>query len=113
MGSKVDILENIKVLGYRVLIKPDDPEVVSEGGIVLVQDERKARASIDTGTIVAIGPSAWKQIDPKSAPWAKVGDKVLYVKFSQKIITLPNDPESTYYSVVNDDDVLVILEAKS
>jgi co-chaperonin GroES (HSP10) len=86
------------VAGHYVAVKPDLPEVMSSGGIVLATEydgnERdRAIAAAITGTIVSVGPQAWKAFAPDHSgkPWAKVGDKVYYIKHVSKIIEDPDD----------------------
>jgi len=98
----------IEALGNRVIIKSDyvEGEKVSDGGIIYgVTDleKRQAKSETSTGEIVDIGPSAW--LDPilGGEPWCKVGDKVLYSKYSGKFVTDPED--SVEYVVINDDAI--------
>lgn len=98
----------MKALGYRILIKPDDVEKVSKGGIIVVTNEQREAAKVDTGTIVDIGPSAWDEIDKKG--WAKVGDRILFSRYSCKYIQDPVTGERI--GVLNDDDALCLIEEK-
>jgi len=96
-------------LGNRVIVKPDDVETVSEGGILLggANYERNEKAQCTTGTIVDFGPSAW--LDPLMGgePWVEKGDRVVYAKYAGKFITNPEDDEE--YVVINDDAIQVKL----
>jgi len=84
-----------KVTGHYVAITPDDVEKVSEGGIVLAANYNEDHASRElaattTGTIIDIGPDAWIAFK-SSEPWAKVGDRVSYIRHTGKeIIDLEN-----------------------
>lgn len=98
-------------VGHKVLVKPDEIEKVSGGGIVLVQDEKLAEFTQQVGTIVAIGPDAWKafrQVDDNGKlvngrPWAEVGDKVLYSKNAGKFIRHPDSNEK--FLLMMDEDI--------
>ena len=92
--------------GGHVLVLPDKVEAKTQGGIYLPEttiDQEQAAATI--GTIVAIGPSAWKDLDDGS-PWAEVGNTISYAKYSG-VIMLGKDSES--YVLINDNDILARL----
>lgn len=94
---------NITPLGHRVLLEIEPIEEVSKGGILL--PESKARDyERCLGTVVAIGPNAWKAYDD-GEPWAEVGQQVLYSKYSGKRVNDPYNPEKEYV-ICNDDDLL-------
>lgn len=96
--------------GYRILIKPDELEKVSGGGIVLVhQDERLARAATVTGVIVAIGKTAWDR-HQGGLSWCDVGDHVIYAKYAGKIVIDPETEEE--FLIVNDEDILALKGEK-
>lgn len=98
----------LKPVGYRVLIKPDSLEEITETGIVLVhKDELAAKAATVRGTIVAIGPEAWTGMEP----WVAVGDRVQYAKYAGKMVDDPDDPNNPYL-VINDEDVLLKIEGE-
>lgn len=90
----------IEPLADRVLVKADPSEEVSKGGIVLAQDRKLQRAATHSGTLVAIGAYAWEQY-PK--PLAKVGDRVMYVKYGGEEVQDPVTEE--IYVVLNDTDI--------
>ena len=78
------------VTGHYVAVRPDKIEKISAGGIILdteFDEGKRSRelAATTTGTIVSIGPDAWRAFRSKK-PWAKVGDKVVYVRHVAKII---------------------------
>jgi len=84
-----------RVTGHYVAIKPDPVEEISQGGIILASDyddDEAARqlAATITGTIISIGPDAWVAFKSKK-PWAKVGDRVYYIRHVAKMIDDPDD----------------------
>lgn len=91
--------------GYSVLIKPDY-EKKTASGIVLVEADRRGVAAVDVGTIIAIGPTAWKAYD-NGLPWAKVGDKVCYAKYGGKLVPNPDDPDEMWVLLADGDIRLV------
>jgi co-chaperonin GroES (HSP10) len=108
------------VKGHRVLIKPDPlkkrvetPETLEEKGfeVVLPADlERREEAGTQIGTVIQVGNTAFKAFDgndPYWEPWCKVGDRVLFTRYSGKIIEDPVTKEK--FMVVNDEDIQAIL----
>jgi len=97
--------------GHRVIVRPDkyenaDPvyQSAKQAGFHLIQDNRE-QAGVVTGVVVSIGPTAWD--DFGGIPWAQVGDKVYYAKFSGKNIELaPEDP----MIVLNDEDIVAVVK---
>lgn len=89
--------------GYRVLVLADAIETESGGGIILVQDEKLQRAAQTNGTLVAIGATAWDGEDP----WAKIGDRVTYIRHSGKPIVDPQTDKE--FVILNDQDILSII----
>lgn len=99
----------IKAVGHRVLVKPDEIEKETAAGIILVQDEDRQFAAQEYGTIVDIGPDAWK--DFTGEPWAKVGDKIIYSRYGGKIVREPGETDiNKKFVILNDEDVLARLE---
>lgn len=91
--------------GFTVLIKPDY-EKVSKGGIILAESDRSGVAAVDTGTILKIGPTAWKAYD-NGLPWAKVGDRVGYAKHAGRLVPNPDNPDEKWVLVADGDIRLV------
>jgi co-chaperonin GroES (HSP10) len=77
-------------------------------------EEQFAKAATDVGTVYAIGPTAWKHPDygyggPEWEPWCKIGDRVIFGKYSGKQVH--NKDTGEEFMVINDDDIqLVIVE---
>lgn len=68
-------------VGYKLLIRPDKVEEKSKGGIIVSSPTMKKMEEIAQviGTVLEIGELCW---DKHGAPWAKVGDRVLYQRHS-------------------------------
>ena len=99
-------------LGDRVLIKPDEVEKTSEGGIILVDlGERHAMAQ-SIGTVVDVGPDCWLDHVERgpdgvktvgfSAPFASPGDRVCFAKYGGLQVT---GKDGEQYRVMNDVDI--------
>lgn len=99
----------IKPCGHKVIVKPDDIETETEGGIILKVDEKMEKGGIQRGILVAHGNQAWKAFsnDFTGKPWANPGDYVIFAKFAGKFIQDPFTEEE--YLIMNDEDVLAII----
>ena len=96
----------IKMVGYRILIKHDDSIKMSEGGIVLAQNENLAEANVNSGYIVDMGEDCFVDYpDPENKP--KVGDYVAYSRHSGHYYVDPFQKEK--FTMVNDKDVLAVV----
>ncbi|MBV5327095.1 MAG: hypothetical protein JZU65_05570 [Chlorobium sp.] len=91
--------------GHRVLVKVDEIEEKTKGGIILVDADKQTEANI-FGTLVVVGPTAWKAFDDGEA-WAKVGDKVAFAKYGGFIINDPETKES--FRLLNDEDITCVI----
>ena len=91
--------------GDRVLIKPDEIEEVTKGGIVLPDKQRRDHQNAQTsGVLVAVGPDAWS--DYKAA-FAGIGDKVMFAKYGGLSVI---GKDGKRYRVINDIDVTAIID---
>ncbi|MBI4329225.1 MAG: co-chaperone GroES [Chloroflexi bacterium] len=66
-------------LGDRVVVKPSPREEMSQGGLVL-PETAKDRPQI--GEVIAVGPGRVTDEGKRLAMELKVGDKVLFAKYS-------------------------------
>lgn len=95
----------LKVVGDRILVAPD-PVEEKIGEIVIVQDEKLARAGVQIGTVLGVGSECWSDFAGK--PWCEPGDRILYSKYAVKFIEHPETNE--LLGVINDRDVITIVE---
>lgn len=99
----------IKAVGHRVLVKPFEIEKETSTGIVIVVDEKREFAAQEYGTVVDIGPDAWREFPGE--PWAKIGDKIIYSRYGGKIVREPGEEDiNKKFVILNDEDVLAKLE---
>ena len=93
---------NIKPLYDRVVIKRMEEEKVSAGGIVIPDTATEKPIK---GEVVAVGEG--KALDNGSlrAPKVKVGDKVLFGKYSGTEVKLDGND----YLVVKEDDIFAVI----
>ena len=92
----------IKPLADRVVIKPAPAEEKTKGGIIL-PDTAKEKPVI--GEVVAIGPGKVADDGKKVPPEVKVGDKVLYGKYSGTEVTIEGDE----YLIMREADIFAIV----
>lgn len=78
----------MKPLADRVIIKPAAAEEKSKGGIIL-PDTAKEKPVI--GEVVAVGPGKIADDGKKITLEVKVGDKVLYGKYSGTEVTVEGE----------------------
>ena len=102
-----------EVLGYRVMIKPDPVQEATKGGIILQTDKRLDKFNQQTGVIVGIGATAWKDVGP-GTPWAAIGDHVMYSKYGSTRVIDPDTADDLTqlgeeYVLVADQDVMCRL----
>lgn len=108
--------------GNRVVVKPDDVERVTPGGIIIPDTEADKHAlAQSTGRLVAAGPDAWKEetrvverlIDNEwkvverhtsgySEPFAEVGDRVAFARYAG--LQVQGD-DGEVYRILNDLDI--------
>jgi chaperonin GroES len=95
---------NLKPLSDRILVKPVEAEQKTESGII-VPDTAKEKPM--RGEVIASGPGKTTE-DGKVIPMnVKVGDVVLYGKYSGTDFKMDNQE----YLILNESDVLAIIES--
>lgn len=92
----------MKPLADRVVIKPSPAEEKTKGGIIL-PDTAKEKPVM--GEVVAVGPGKVADDGKKIAPEVKVGDKVLYGKYSGTEVTVEGDE----YLIMREADIFAIV----
>ena len=92
----------IKPLSDRVVIKPSPAEEKTKGGIIL-PDTAKEKPVV--GEIVAVGPGKVRDDGKKIPMEVKVGDKVLYGKYSGTEVTV----EGEEYLIMREADIFAIV----
>ncbi|MCX5697523.1 MAG: co-chaperone GroES [Candidatus Omnitrophica bacterium] len=95
---------DIKPLGDRVVIQPLEAENKTKGGIVLPDT---AKEKPQEGKVVAIGKGKILDSGAVQALEVKVGDKVLYGKYSGNEITTKEGQELL---IMREEDILAIIK---
>ncbi len=95
---------NLKPLADRVVVEPLEQEEVTASGIVLPET---AKEKPQKGVVIAVGPGR-KDDTGKVIPMeVKVGDKVLYAKYSGTEVKLEGDKTVL---VLRESDILAIIQ---
>lgn len=93
--------------GSYVVVRPRELDEKIGSILIARADEQRARGAMTEGTVVAIGPLAFKdEMNPSGEPWYQVGDRVIYVKYGGKAITYDNES----YNIFRYEDVMCKLE---
>lgn len=93
----------VKPLGDRVLVKPLEEKEVKKGNIIIPDT---AKEKPQQGEVIAVGKGKTTE-DGKLIPMeVKVGDKVLYGKYSGTEIKI----DGQEYLILHQDDILGIIE---
>jgi len=93
---------SIKPLADRVLIEPIEAETKTQGGI-FIPDNAKEKPM--QGIVKAVGTGRKSDKGEIIAMELKVGDKVLYGKYSGTEVTV----DGKNYLIVKENDVLAVL----
>jgi chaperonin GroES len=94
----------IQPLGDRVVVRPLEAEAKTKGGIILPEN---AKEKPQQGEIVAVGKGKTMDNGTISALEVKVGDKVLYGKYSGNEITTKDGEELL---IMREEDILAIVK---
>ncbi len=95
---------NIQPLGDRIVVKPLEAETKTKGGILLPDT---AKEKPQEGKVVAVGKGKVLDSGSIQSPEVKVGDKVLYGKYSGNEITTKEGEELL---IMREEDILAILK---
>lgn len=94
----------LKPLSDHIIIEPLVEEAVTKSGIVLPDTVEKEKPQ--KGKVIAVGSGRINEKGEKIALEVKVGDIVLFSKYSPSEVKIDNKE----YLVVKEDDILAIIE---
>ena len=92
----------VKPLADRVLIKPLEMAEMKKGGIIIPDT---AKEKPQEGEVMEIGPGRVTDDGKKIVMEVKVGDKVLYGKYSGTEVTIEGDE----YLIMREADIFAIV----
>ena len=99
MASKL----KLKPLGGRVIVEPIEQEEMTAGGIILPET---AKEKPQEGKILAAGPGDRDDDGKRIAMEVKVGDKVLYAKYSGTEVKV----DGKKLLILRESDILAVVE---
>ncbi|HLF72918.1 MAG TPA: co-chaperone GroES [Anaerolineales bacterium] len=99
MASKL----KLKPLGGRVIVEPIEQEEMTAGGIILPET---AKEKPQEGKILAAGPGDRDDEGKRIAMEVKVGDKVLYAKYSGTEVKV----DGKKLLILRESDILAVVE---
>jgi co-chaperonin GroES (HSP10) len=110
-------MRELKPTGYYVLIRMEEVEQVSEGGIIMATnaEHKREQNGHDVGVIVAFGPTCFDgyqgingtTTEERAAQWGcKVGDRVEFNRYDGKV---PRDADYQDHRIIQDAHIIGVL----
>ncbi len=90
-------------LGDRVLVKRVEEEAKTKGGIIIPDT---AKEKPQEGEVVAVGPGARDEAGKRVEPDVKVGDRILFGKWSGSEVRIDGDE----LLIMKESDILGVLD---
>lgn len=94
----------LRPLNDRVIVKTAPKEEVTKTGIILPDTIDKERP--EQGEVIAIGPGRVLESGALSVMSVKVGDKVVFKKYSPDEVKI----DGVQYLVVSESDIMAVIE---
>jgi co-chaperonin GroES (HSP10) len=94
--------------GHHVLVEVQKVEKKTAGGIIIPDDRvERDQCSANKGKVIALGPNAFR--DFGGNPWCKIGDTVIFPKYSGLEYKSESKEDETLYRILNDEDIKSVL----
>ena len=100
MATATDV--KVKPLADRVVVKATEEAEQMRGGLYIPDT---AKEKPQQGEVIAVGPGKVSDDGTRIEPEVKVGDKVLYGKYSGTEVTIDGEQ----YLILRESDVLAIV----
>ena len=95
-------MSSIRPLGERVIVKPSPSEEKTAGGLYIPET---AKEKPQKGEVIDVGPGRKAEDGQRLPMEVKVGDKVLYGKYSGTEMKVDGET----YLIIKESDILAIL----
>lgn len=96
----------IKPIGFSVVVKPDEVDELSDGGIYLGDTNREKTVVVE-GTLIAVADGAWS--DKPEGSYPKVGNRVIFKKYAGAEVTFDKETGEKARLMV-DEEITAIVE---
>ena len=94
--------------GWRILVMPFRVKEKSEGGIIIAQETLdRARAAVQVGYVLKMGPLCYKDEDKyPTGPWCKPKDWVIFARYAGSRMGI----DGGEIRMLNDDEILGTID---
>jgi chaperonin GroES len=93
----------LQPLGERLVVRREESETTTAGGIVLPDSAKEKPAR---GTVVAIGTGKLLDDGTRSKSQLKTGDRVLFTSYAGENVEI----DDVEYLLMREDDILAVIE---
>jgi len=93
----------LKPIGDRILVKRVESETTSAGGIIIPET---AKEKPQEAEVIAVGDGRLLDSGERMAPPVKVGNRILFAKYSGDEIKLDGED----HLIIRSDEILAIIE---
>jgi chaperonin GroES len=93
----------LQPIGERIVVRREESEEVTKGGIVLPDSAQKKPAR---GVVVSVGTGKLLDDGTRSKPQVKEGDRVLFTSYAGENVEVGGDE----FLLMREDDVLAIVD---
>ena len=97
-------MPKLRPLGDRVIVKPVAREEMTKAGIILPDTVDKERP--EQGEVISVGPGRTLDNGQTVAVSLKVGDKIVFKKYSPDEVKIDNQE----FLVISESDVMAVIE---
>ena len=94
---------NLQPIGERIVVRREESEAVTKGGIVLPDSAKEKPAR---GVVVAVGTGKLLDDGSRGPMQVAVGDRILFSSYAGETVEISGDE----YLLMRQDDVLAVIE---
>lgn len=97
-------------IGWKMLVRLDLEIEKTKGGIIIpdIAKDDSLHLAV-TGTVVAMGPQCFTREDMGGKPWCKLGDIIMFEKYSGRRFKVQEKGGKRELRILNDDDFEAIV----